>query len=301
MKKSFLFPLLFAATAIPLAVRAQQTPAVKTAELTAADLVVADPNKPTQTPLIDTKEKKVKVVAPVGLFSPPAKTRPLKVAVYFGAGAGAGNSRLLVTASKRIEGTTVDNLSPEDFATKDLSSYDVVVFAGGSGSGQAKALGEAGRENVKKFVKNGGGYLGICAGAYLATSGYPWSLGLFNAKTIQPWARGGGAVALQMTDEGKSLFGKVDAPFPVRYNNGPVIEPDDKKDVPPYKVIAYFRDELPKANIPPGQMPNTPAIVTSEFGKGKVLTISPHFEGTKNMENFLPSVIAWLGDKTPAK
>ncbi|MFM9148181.1 MAG: BPL-N domain-containing protein [Verrucomicrobiota bacterium] len=39
------------------------------------------------------------------------------------------------------------------------------MFTGGSGSAEAEGLGVAGREEVRKFVREGGGYVGICAGA----------------------------------------------------------------------------------------------------------------------------------------
>ena len=65
-----------------------------------------------------------------------------------------------------------------------LDQFDVVVFPGGSGSKQAQALGPEGRRAVQQFVHGGGGYVGICAGAYLATAKYDWGLALVNAKTF---------------------------------------------------------------------------------------------------------------------
>ena len=255
----------------------------------------------TTTPLADAVGKKVKVVAPRGLFAPPKVTRPLKVAVYYGPGAGEGNADLLVTATKRLEGALATPLSPTEFGTVDLSQFDIVVFAGGSGSGQAAALGETGRAKVREFVENGGGYLGICAGAYLATSGYPWSLGILNARTISSkWRRGGGAVGLELTDDGRKIFGAVKNTFPVRYNNGPVIEAMHSPKLPEFETVAYFRDELAENETPVGIMKDSPAATASSFGKGRVFTISPHFEGTKNMENFLPRALAWLSERDAA-
>ena len=37
------------------------------------------------------------------------------------------------------------------------------------------------RSEVKAFVKDGGCYVGICAGCYLASTGYDWSLDLLPA------------------------------------------------------------------------------------------------------------------------
>ena len=47
-----------------------------------------------------------------------------------------------------------------------------------------------GRRAILDFIKNGGGYVGICAGVYLASSHYSWSLGILNAKVVdgEHWA-----------------------------------------------------------------------------------------------------------------
>lgn len=58
----------------------------------------------------------------------------------------------------------------------------LLVVPGGSASIKAEALGEAGMENVRAFLKAGGRYLGFCGGAGLALS-TPRGLGLC------PWKR----------------------------------------------------------------------------------------------------------------
>ena len=106
---------------------------------------------------------------------------------------------------------------------------------------------------------------------------------------------------MQLTKDGNAILGDVKDPFPVRYNNGPVIVPDDKAELPAYQVVAYFRNEIAKKPEQVGQMKDTPAIVSTTYGTGRVMTISPHFEGTKNMENVLPTVIEWLSEKSEVK
>ena len=74
-----------------------------------------------------------------------------------------------------------------------LDGFDVGrVPRRGAGSGQARSLQAAGRDKVREFVRHGGGYLGICGGAYLGTSYYDWSLNIVNAKVVdrEHWARG---------------------------------------------------------------------------------------------------------------
>lgn len=46
--------------------------------------------------------------------------------------------------------------------------FDVLLVPGGSAAVDARLLGETGRKAVRDFVWHGGGYCGVCAGAFLA-------------------------------------------------------------------------------------------------------------------------------------
>ena len=49
--------------------------------------------------------------------------------------------------------------------------YRMIYVNGGNAAGHGRTLTEEGRKNIVKFVKEGGSYLGSCAGAYLASAG----------------------------------------------------------------------------------------------------------------------------------
>lgn len=237
---------------------------------------------------------------PAGVFAMPMKVRPLKIAIYEGDGSGAKGIAAVTQRAEQLAGAKVTSVKAAELGTRDLSEFDVVIFSGGSGSAQSKAIGEAGRKNVREFVERGGGYLGICAGAYLACAGFEWGLGILNAKTVSPkWRRGGGMVRAELTDEGRGLFGPVQDGFTIRYNNGPIIAPLGRAGLPTYRVAAFFRTELAKNNTPVGVMVNSPAVVYAPFGQGRVLTTSPHSEDTPGLENMIPQALVWLGDKSP--
>jgi putative intracellular protease/amidase len=236
---------------------------------------------------------------PPNLFSPPPAGRALKIAIYDGPGAGENGISAVSRRVSQLPAATVERLKPADIAARDLSEFDVIVFSGGSGSAQANAIGDAGRENVRKFVERGGGYLGVCAGAYLACAGFNWGLGILNAKTVSnKWARGRGMMQIQLSDEGRNLFGPVTEPFTIRYANGPIIQPLGRAELPAYEIAAVFRTEIALNGTPVGVMVNSPAAVFSTFGKGRVLTISPHSEDTPGLENFIPRAVAWLGERS---
>lgn len=235
---------------------------------------------------------------PANLFPAPAAPRPLKIAIYQGPGSGEKGIQSVTDRAKQLPGAVVTALKPEEVGTRDLSQFDIIVFSGGSGSAQSQAIGDNGRKAVREFVERGGGYLGICAGAYLACAGFDWGLGILNAKTVSnKWRRGGGMVRAELTDDGRGVLGKVDGQFTIRYNNGPIIKPLERADLPPYQVAAFFRTEKAENGTPVGVMVNSPAAVYTTFGKGRVFSISPHSEDTPGLENVVPAALAWLGAK----
>jgi len=229
----------------------------------------------------------------------PESRRPIKVGIYSGLGAPQSSVDAVVKIMKPFPEATTVILSGEDVATQNLAAYDVLVFPGGSGSGQSKGIGEAGLENVREFVSNGGGYVGICAGAYLACSNFSWGLGILNAGTVSNlWRRGQAILDLEMTEAGKPLLGDVKDVFKVRYNNGPILKPWTRTDLPAYTPLTLFRTEVAKNGSPVGVQVNTAAQAIGTFGKGRVFVSSPHPEGTPGLENLIPRGIFWAaGEK----
>ena len=228
---------------------------------------------------------------------PPARQTPagqLGVAVYEGAGAaGKGVPRVLALLGSATN-VSVTRVSPKDIQAGVLKRFQVVVFTGGSGSGQARALEHAGCKEVKEFVQQGGGYVGICAGSYLACSGFSWGLGLINAKTLSPlWKRGTATVKIELTDRGREILGPLQGELDCLYYQGPIVGPAGVAGLPEYEPLAFFRSEVAKNNTPKGIMVNSPAIFASRFGKGRVLCFSPHPEQTKGLESFVTRVVAW--------
>lgn len=214
----------------------------------------------------------------------------IKVAVYDDKGA-TGKGIPCVT---EIMGKTVDikltKFKGADIAAGGLKGYDLVMFTGGSGSAEAGGLGEKGREEVREFVRNGGGYVGICAGAYLACSGFEWGVGVLNAKTVSSkWRRGQGEVKI----EGEA-FGEKLSDRGIRYSNGPIIKADVRKDLPEFEVLLAFRTELAENDTPVGVMVNAPAMVRSTYGLGRVFTSSPHPEQTAGLEPIVEKAVRWV-------
>lgn len=233
--------------------------------------------------------------SPVG-FAESGKL--IRVALFDDAGSfGLGVEKVTgqLGAAKDFKLTVV---KASDIAAGVLKDYDAVVFTGGSGSKQGEALGDAGRQNVRDFVQKGGGYVGVCAGAYLACSGFSWGLGVLDAKTVSSkWKRGKGDVKIEINSEGAKATGFTAKEYDIRYANGPIIKPAGLPDVPDYEPLATFRTELAENDSPKGAMVNSTAWARGTFGKGRVLISSPHPEQTAGMEMWISQAIRWTAQK----
>lgn len=220
----------------------------------------------------------------------------LHVAIFADAGVEA-ESVETIERQLTAAGMDVTRLNASQILSGGLSAdFDAIVFGGGMGNRQAGALGRTGREEIRRFVREGGGYVGICAGAYLACSGFNWSLGILNARTVSPqWRRGCGFVEIELTAAGQTITGMPAGTLEIWYANGPILSSDDKVDIPPFKVFAFFRSELSGGNASEEIIGDSPAILGGFFGAGRVLVSSVHPELTPNLrESFLPSVVRWV-------
>lgn len=218
----------------------------------------------------------------------------IRVAVY--GDKGTGKSReVLLEVLKKFPEFKVTEIKAADVTAGKLSEFDVVIHPGGSGGGQGRSLGEDGRENVRSFVSNGGGFVGICAGAYLASNDYSWSLNITDAKVLdrKHWARGTGKVQVELTAAGKKQLGYDKGEVTIYYGQGPLFAPKNDPDVPDYRLLGIYKTEVTKKGVPGGVMQGTAAIAANEFGKGRVFCFSPHPEKTRGLETFVQRAVTW--------
>jgi hypothetical protein len=224
-----------------------------------------------------------------------------RVALYdAGGSSGAGVPRVLEQLGEQSD-VGVMRVGPADIRGGALKQFDVVIFTGGSGSKQAAALADEGRQQVQQFVSGGGGYLGICAGSYLACEGFSWGLKVLDAKTVSPkWQRGRGMTRVELTSRGREIFGEPGAELLIKYHNGPIIMPAANDSLPDFEPLALFRSELAENGSPAGVMVGSPAIAAGQCGQGRVLCISPHPEQTEGLEHYIPRAVKWIAGKRPA-
>jgi glutamine amidotransferase-like uncharacterized protein len=228
----------------------------------------------------------------------PKQPRVIRVAIYSGNGVTPGDAEQVKACMPASQGFAVRIVTAKEIRDGGLDQFDVLIHPGGSGSGQAKALGDQGRELVRNFVRRGGGYVGICAGAYLASAEYPWALKLLDARVIddEHWARGVGKVTLSVPAQGQSALGTNDLSTEMHYENGPLLGPADQKDIPNFETLATFNSEIRKNDAPEGIMKGTTAIARGQFGHGRVVCFSTHPEKSRGREGFVVELVRWAGE-----
>ncbi|KUK32849.1 MAG: Uncharacterized protein XD64_1325 [Thermotoga sp. 47_83] len=159
----------------------------------------------------------------------------------------------------------------------EIPEIDVFIIPGGFASEISLSLGKANLHKIKNMVKKGMKYIGICAGSYLAIKGY-WEdrtltgeLVLIKAQhpKIEDWNRGNGYVKVSLKDH--PISWGLKETITMWYENGPIFSEGD------YEIIGTFDDEINEIGSPV-VMKGSPAIIASEYGKGKVILFSPHPE-----------------------
>jgi len=192
----------------------------------------------------------------------------------------------------------------EDYL-KDYSNFEnkeFILIPGGGGSAEAEALAGNGLSNIEKFVSFGGGYIGICAGAYLPVQGYfgnlTEKLQIVNAAVldIEHWNRGSGPAEIEVAVRHPIFKGIKAKTFTLNYFSGPVLIPANL-DLPAYKELAVFRTDYHENGAQPGDMLGKTAILESRYEQGKIILFSPHPELTPGYEEMLVKTVIYVTGK----
>ena len=209
------------------------------------------------------------VVAAAALAQPP----PVKVALF----RAGGVARDALDAAEALIGSSpgfeLKVVRPWEVRAGALDGQDAVLFTGGRGSVQGRLLQESGRQRVRDFVAAGGGYVGICAGAYMAMQGeeefHKIAFVAGRHATGDNWRRG--VATLDVEDDAGNHHA-------LHYANGPIIGAEPVQGLPPFVVLAHFREEIwrERHGTNEGEMVNKPAIVASQYRRGSIVLFSPN-------------------------
>lgn len=198
-------------------------------------------------------------------------------------------------------GMPVEKIIPEDIREGKLDEFQVLVVPGGVSTAQAKALKKEGCVAIEKFIGAGGGYIGICAGAYLASAGYnedTSNIELVNAEIldVEHCYRGAADAWISIKDLSHPVVQGFQKKIKVHYENGPVLGAGSNHYIPAYHELAEYLSDIRQEKGPTGIMPGSAALTVSEFEKGRCVLYSFHPELTTGLERMLIQGVQWAAN-----
>ncbi len=237
----------------------------------------------------------------------PQRRDPVKVALYAGPGAGYAaywNLAELLTFSPLYETTFID---AETIKKGGLDAFDLLVIGGGYSPTLYKTFGEKGCTAIRDFIRNGGSYLGVCAGAFLALENSlpdkPRIGGLVPFREqVEEAYRGWAQTSIRFTDDGFGKLGILGGTKRyVLYWGGPVILPGNPVPDADIKVLAEYRGNMVNtfSGKPISPMTGHAAIIGGTSGKGKIVLCGPHPESSESTQDITCAILQYLTDRKP--
>ena len=189
-------------------------------------------------------------------------------------GVGAARWAELLSNSPEMEFAMLD---AADVKAGKLDGFDCLVMPGGGGFERFEDWGEEGCAKIRDFVRDGGGYIGTCAGESVLLN-EPKRVRMIPFKGDGVWARGGFSAQIDLSPRFEALTGVKAGKRTVRYHNGPVALPGEPVADCQAEVIATF-----DCDGDPGQdaihaLRGSPAAIWAEYGKGRIFLFAVHPE-----------------------
>ena len=217
-----------------------------------------------------------------------------KVAMMVGPGAvgAAFNWMQVLSFCPQMEVKFVDGRMIREGA---LEGCDVYVCPGGYDRQIYRDIGREGAEVIREFIRKGGCYLGTCAGAIFTLNdakGYglsPWKQDPTNSN----FAHGHAQIVMSITKRGSELMGVPASNRFVWYWNGPLMIPAPIEGMKSEVLATYHGDILMNTTNLLRQA-GYPAMVSVEFGKGKMVVSSCHPEITPRTHDIVAGAFKYL-------
>jgi glutamine amidotransferase-like uncharacterized protein len=204
-----------------------------------------------------------------------APIEEITVALYAGRGA---DDDCITAADNMFEwmGLNVERVGSSLINTSSLDRFDLICFPGGDMYSYSQDISAGGKAKIKQFIADGGGYIGICGGAYFAASRVFWRgnrldmipLSLFKGSATGPINDicpypDYGMTQLNVLALNHPITSDGPAFMSVLYYWGPYLTPDTDFE---YDLICTY------------DVTGLKAMVAFDHGKGKVFLTGAHPE-----------------------
>lgn len=225
----------------------------------------------------------------------------IRVALYNGSGA---DPQCVLAMTKLFEwmGCNVTTVQAEDIINGYLDNFSVLAWPGGSYPAYWE-VGPEGKLKIQDFISGGGGYMGICAGAWWACDYMVWmadpnypppeyhvegnesNLDLFPGvargpiEEITPFHTGT-MTRINIVNHTHPITDSLPDYMQIMYWGGPHLLPYEDADV---TILGTY------------DVTGTPAIVAFEYGDGRVFLCGPHpeFEEDSDRDGVPPLDPEW--------
>lgn len=205
---------------------------------------------------------------------------------------------VMAYATLKKLGLPFELVRAEDVRAGCLEDYSFVFVPGGWSSNKLKSLGDEGAEAIRGFVRDGGGYLGFCGGAGLATSD---GLGLLDVRRKPTTERvpsfsGRIRVKTQKHDIWDGMpdsifhawwppqFGARGKGIRVLARYGKALSDSFSSDLNTGDVAMAGNwtelEHIYKINLDPSRIADEPTVIEGRYGEGKVILSLIHFDTT---------------------
>ncbi|NLY38782.1 MAG: hypothetical protein GX044_05725 [Firmicutes bacterium] len=193
-----------------------------------------------------------------------------RIGIYSGSGSWEENVVAIINFFEHY-GINYGTFDEQDASFGDLgASFDAIWFPGGFSESYRHYISN--HDNLRAFVDEGGLFIGTCAGAYYASDIMLWldegeklldyPLKLFAGRAVGPHMRWGEHAVLTLNPD-LPVNEAFDQTIMAHYFDGPYFIPSDEQEV---AVLAEYESH------------EAPAILSFDYGNGKVLLMGPHPE-----------------------
>ncbi|MBY0370386.1 hypothetical protein K2X33_06850 [bacterium] len=183
---------------------------------------------------------------------------------------------------------SIETVKTQELRDGVLKGFDALVVPGGYYTQYVEELGPA-LDSIQAFVRGGGIYIGVCAGAYVASQGNYCGLNFLpNVEARETW--GQGYAHLTLTGAGRNL---LQAPSVVQgwYKNGPslFVRPGSGA-----QVLATYGGFFRAGSHPSETGPSlgSVAAVRQTYGRGTVVLFSLHPEFSPAFQPAISNVLS---------
>ncbi|MBA4374527.1 MAG: hypothetical protein C0402_16880 [Thermodesulfovibrio sp.] len=194
------------------------------------------------------------------------------------------------------QGLSFQLVRAEDVRAGCLEDYSFIFAPGGWSSNKLKSLGDEGAEAIRGFVRDGGGYIGFCGGAGLATSD---GLGLLDVRRKPTTERvpsfsGRIRVKTQKHDIWNGMpdsifhawwppqFGAMGKEIRVLARYGKALPDSFSSDLNTGDIAITNSwtelEQIYKINLDPSRIAGEPAMIEGRYGEGTVILSLIHFD-----------------------